>query len=279
MKEKRELYRRKVEKTIYTDIIAELEEAIVLSNSEKEKESNDAVNAIKEKLEKRIYEIEKMKEAESVRNIDKIFFPDHGEVFAANDKICIRVIQESEKNDYIAVSYEYSCMKGVFKEKNFRDELWKSFMSKQSFVCSIYDQATGNYLGYCSIKDLKKQDWELAIELKSEWCHRGYGTEAVSLFLRKLGVLTGNRFFRVRVDIDNYASQALMKKLGAYPNGISEFLLKGEELEKFREKNKAMIDDKIRAVAEEFCMNPEDILGYVLEYRIDISVLMLTRKN
>lgn len=152
-------------------------------------------------------------------------------------------------------------------------------MSKQSFVCSIYDQATGNYLGYCSIKDLRKQDWELAIELKSEWCHRGYGTEAVSLFLRKLGVLTGNRFFRVRVDIDNYASQALMKKLGAYPNGISEFLLKGEELEKFREKNKAMIDDKIRAVAEEFCMNPEDILGYVLEYRIDISVLMLTRKN
>lgn len=268
-----------MEKTIYTDIIAELEEAIVLSNSGKEKESNDAVNAIKEKLEKRIYEIEKMKEAESVRNIDKIFFPDHGEVFAANDKICIRVIQESEKNDYIAVSYEYSCMKGVFKEKNFRDELWKSFMSKQSFVCSIYDQATGNYLGYCSIKDLRKQDWELAIELKSEWCHRGYGTEAVSLFLRKLGVLTGNRFFRVRVDIDNYASQALMKKLGAYPNGISEFLLKGEELEKFREKNKAMIDDKIRAVAEEFCMDPEDILGYVLEYRIDISVLMMTRKN
>ena len=62
MKEKRELYRRKMEKTIYTDIIAELEEAIVLSNSGKEKESNDAVNAIKEKLEKRIYEIEKMKD-------------------------------------------------------------------------------------------------------------------------------------------------------------------------------------------------------------------------
>ena len=30
MKEKRELYRRKMEKTIYTDIIAELEEAIVI---------------------------------------------------------------------------------------------------------------------------------------------------------------------------------------------------------------------------------------------------------
>ena len=44
MKEKRELYRRKMEKTIYTDIIAELEEAIVLSNSGKEKESNDGTD-------------------------------------------------------------------------------------------------------------------------------------------------------------------------------------------------------------------------------------------
>ena len=87
MKEKRELYRRKMEKTIYTDIIAELEEAIVLSNSGKEKESNDAVNAIKETLEKRIYEIEKMKEAESVRNIDNIFFQYQGEVFDENYKI------------------------------------------------------------------------------------------------------------------------------------------------------------------------------------------------
>lgn len=55
MKEKRELYRRKMEKTIYTDIIAELEEAIVLSNSGKEKESNDAVNAIKKKHWKKEY--------------------------------------------------------------------------------------------------------------------------------------------------------------------------------------------------------------------------------
>lgn len=29
--------------------------------------------------------------------------------------------KKAEKNDYIAVSYEYSCMKGVFKKKNFRE--------------------------------------------------------------------------------------------------------------------------------------------------------------
>ena len=62
-----------------------------------------------------------------------------------------------------------------------------------------------------------------------------------------------------------------MKKLGATPNGISEFLLHGEEIEKFKEEYKDMITDEIRAVAAEFCMDAEDILGYVLEYRFDVE--------
>ena len=83
--------------------------------------------------------------------------------------------------------------------------------------------------------------------------------------------LTGRRFFRVRVEIDNHASQGLMKKLGAYPNGISEFWLHGDEIERFQEEYKYMITDEIRNVAEEFCMDAEDIMGYVLEYRFDIE--------
>ena len=62
-----------------------------------------------------------------------------------------------------------------------------------------------------------------------------------------------------------------MRKLGAIPNGISEFILHGEELEKFQNENKEMITEEIRNVAEEFCMDAEDILGYVLEYRIDME--------
>lgn len=34
------------------------------------------------------------------------------------------------------------------------------------------------------------------------------------------------------------------------------------------------IDDNIRSDADEFCMDPEDILGYVLEYRIDVDRLI-----
>jgi len=83
--------------------------------------------------------------------------------------------------------------------------------------------------------------------------------------------LTGRRCFRARVEIDNHASQGLMKKLGATSNGISEFLLHGEEIEKFQEENKENITDEIREVAAEFCMDAEDILGYVLEYRFDVE--------
>ena len=107
------------------------------------------------------------------------------------------------------------------------------------------------------------------MELEPDACHKGYGTEALLLFMELIHRLTGTRFFRARVEIDNHVSQGLMKKIGATPNGISEFLLHGEDIEKFQKKHKDMITDEIRAVAVEFCMEAEDILGYVLEYRID----------
>ena len=147
---------------------------------------------------------------------------------------------------------------------------WQSGLGEEKLE---FDWLTGGYVGYCAIKNLNKPDWELGIELKKEWCHKGYGTEAVSLFLKKVATLTGKRFFRARVDIENVASQAMMKKLGAYPNGVSEFLLHGQLLEEFKSENIDKIDDNIRNIACEFKMTPEDILGYVLEYRIDAEKL------
>ena len=113
----------------------------------------------------------------------------------------------------------------------------------------------------------------MAIELKPEACHKGYGTEALQLLMQALNRLTDRRYFRVRVEIDNHASQGLMKKIGAIPNGISEFLLHGEEIENFQEDYKDMITDEIREVAAEFCMEAEEMLGYVLEYRLDVERL------
>lgn len=59
--------------------------------------------------------------------------------------------------------------------------------------------------------------------------------------------------------------------MGAYPNGVSEFLLHGEKIDRFQAEHKNMIADNIRRGAAEFCMEAEDILGYVLEYRFDME--------
>lgn len=148
--------------------------------------------------------------------------------------------------------------------------MWDSVIEENVFVSSIYDKETETFVGYCSVKDLRKKELELAIELKPEWCHRGYGTQALALFVNYVAKFSGNCIYRARVEIDNYLSQALMKKVGAYPNGISEFELHGKELDQFKRENTDLIDDKLQAVAEEFCMEAEDILGCVLEYRLEV---------
>ena len=60
-----------------------------------------------------------------------------------------------------------------------------------------------------------------------------------------------------------------MKKLGAKPNGISEIFIHGEDLRKFQEENKYLIDDKLRKLAKEFHVAPIDLIGHVLEFRIN----------
>jgi len=261
----------KAERALIEEVIKRLESAIELRDQGKENESNAVVNDMQDWLDEIIKGIESdIGQGEPII-IERSSLPQAGEVVAEGDKIILGVIREEERKKYLAVSYEYSVMKSMYKDERFVEATWKEFLSDTSFVCSIYERETGEYVGYCSIKDLSKGDWELAIELKPEECHKGYGTEALSLLMQVLYKLAGRRFYRARVEIDNHASQGLMKKLGAYPNGISEFLLHGEEIEKFQEENKENITDEIREVAAEFCMDAEDILGYVLEYRFDME--------
>lgn len=273
IKKARDRYNQEWREAFYNDVLAQLQEAIQLKENGKDAEGDAVVNNLKAELDRKIKEGEKRLKATepSSRVMDRSVLPGYGEEFCENDKVLLRVICTEEREDYLAVSFEYSCMKSFFKDDSFKDELWNDFMNPKAFVCTIIDKQTGSYVGYCSIKNLQQEDWELSIELDSQWCHKGYGSTALSIFMKKLALLTKNRFFRARVDIDNVASQSLMKKLGAYPNGVSEFMLHGKNLEEFKKDNIDMINDRIREVAEEFCMEAEDILGLVLEYRFDMG--------
>lgn len=81
--------------------------------------------------------------------------------------------------------------------------------------------------------------------------------------------IKGEHVFRSRVEVDNYASQVLHRKLGAVPNGMSEFLLHGEEIIKYQNENQHLIDDNIRKLAADFGVEPIEILGHALEYKIE----------
>lgn len=262
---------KKVEKAIVEEALRRLEAAIELKDNGKEAEGDKVMNDMINWLDELIQQTEKELGLEEPPVIERSGLPQNGEVVAEGDKVILSVLREDEKEKYLAVNAEYSCVKGLYKDEKFCENVWIDFCSESAFVCSIYDKETAEYVGYCSVKSLVKSDWELAIELEPDACHKGYGTEALSLLMQTLHRLTGKRYFCARVEIDNHASQGLMKKLGAIPDGIGEFLLHGEEIEKFQEENKELITDEIRAVAAEFCMDAEDILGYVLEYRFDVE--------
>lgn len=209
---------------------------------------------------------------DSVDKIKKLSVFNNGDLFASDEKITLKVIDINERDKYISLSRETSPYLYDIKkiEEEAEKSTWKELIDKKALVCSIYDAKTDDFIGYCSIKNLKLKDWELAIEEFSEFHNKGYGTRALKLFIDRITEITGNRFYRIRINMENYASQHMVEKVGAYPNGISEWLLHGEFLEEYQEENKDSIDDKMREVADKFCMDPEDMLGYVLEYRIDM---------
>ena len=261
--------KRERQRDILEKLKKQLEEALALKAMGKDSEGDQMIHEIKEWMDHFIKEGSDSG-TEKRELFDRSVFPQRGEMVANGNRLILTVINDTEKENYLNVAYEYSTMKGAYKDEGFREMTWKDFLSDDIFVCSVYDKKTMEYAGYCSINNLAKHDWEVGIELRPEFCNQGYGTEALSLLMQEVYHLTGKNSFCARVDIDNYPSQKLMKKLGARPNGIREYLLHGEDIERFKQEHKDMITDELRGVAVEFGMNAEDLLGCVLEYRFEI---------
>ena len=250
-------------------ILEQLEKAISLKEDGLILESDAVINLLSLEVEKIRVQFDEPKEKTENLNFDKSTLLRRGQLLAENDMVILRTISDEDYEDYMKVSYECAIMKSAFKEDTFKKDLWESFLFDTAANFSIFDKVTGEYVGYCGIKNLSAENWELVIELLKKYRHRGYGYHALVVMLNALTELTGKTTYRSRVDSDNYASQNLMKKLGAKPNGISEMFIHGEYLRKFQEENKDLIDDKLRKLAKEFHVAPIDLIGHVLEFRID----------
>lgn len=190
------------------------------------------------------------------------------EVFAQDDTVILNPLGDEVKTAFLETTFAYSNFKGAYDMDGFSDGLWADHFKPFCYYCSIHDQATGEYLGYCGIKDLRQESWELAIELMPTACGRGYGYQGLGLFLERVRAVTDQRLFTAKVMPDNIPSQKLMEKLGATPKGIDTFLIDDEDiLAAIEEKHLDMIDERLVALAARFGVEPRKLLSHALVYQ------------
>lgn len=262
----------KIEEKLGCDLRKKLEDFVDTYDNNGEEQALIKKEELRAFLDEMLVKLEGLKnQDQGYKEFNRNILPGKGEVFAEDDSIILKVISDEEYEQYIQVSFEDQRHPEFKNDEAYCNSLWKNFINEKAFVCSIYEKKSNQFVGYCSIKNLYNPDWELALEEMNVYQHKGFGTRALQLFLKELYKKTGTRFICAKIEIDNYTSQGLVKKLGAFPDGISEHLLHGEDLIQFQEENKDLIDDQIRQVAYEFCMEPEDMLGCVLVYRFDME--------
>jgi len=156
----------------------------------------------------------------------------------------------------------------MLKEEAYCDMAWNEHVEPKALMLTILKD--GTYIGYCGIKNTAQKPWEIAVELLPQWTNQGLGYTAIATMLDAIQKRLGETTFRVRIDPGNRASQKLFEKLGAVPNGISEFLIHDQAaLEKCEEDNLQHIDDQLIALAAKFGVEPRKLLSHVLEYTLE----------
>ena len=155
----------------------------------------------------------------------------------------------------------------MLNEQAYCDMAWNEHVEPKALMLTI--SKDGSYVGYCGIKSTAEENWEIAIELLPQWVNQGIGYQAITAMIDAIATRLGVSSFRVRIDPGNRASQKLFEKLGAQPNGVSEFLIHDQAaLEKVEEDNLHFIDENLIALAAQFDVEPRKLLSHVLEYTL-----------
>ncbi|MCM1145463.1 MAG: GNAT family N-acetyltransferase [Blautia sp.] len=179
--------------------------------------------------------------------------------------------------NYIKLQKEVSPFKCMFDEKDFCDKSWKNMFAEGRLPYAIINIKNRDFCGYCAIKNMKDDKPEIEIELLKEFRGCGIGYAALHHLIFMIAREYGVRKFTYCTEADNYASQALVSKVGGKPDGLKlSFLLRESEAENFEMKNMDMIDDKLKEVAALFGVEVRKLLSHVLVYVIDIDNIIET---
>ena len=194
-------------------------------------------------------------------------FWNSGDIMCSDPSFILRMVSEEDRAYYIEMQKIYSIMKSMLKDQVYCDMAWNEHIEPKALMFSI--KRGDEYLGSCGIKNTAEEPWEIAIEILPQWTKQGVGAIAITGMLDAIRDRLGITEFRVRIDPGNTASQHLFEKLGAVPNGISEFLIHDQAaLEQCEEENLHLIDDTIIALATKFQVEPRKLLSHVLEYTL-----------
>ena len=233
-----------------------------------EEKKKEAINFLKDKentlLAERLIDI--VTNDEMGKKIYKKFWA-MGECIITENEIILRKVQDSDKDIFIELQKENNIVKSMMKEEAYRNMLWNEHIEYKALMFSIV--VDNEYVGYCGIKNTTHEQWEIAIEILNKWKHKGIGYRAISIMLDAIKNRLNVSEFRVRIDAENYPSQRLFEKLGAEPNGISEFLLHEEaDIRRCEEENIHLLDERIQELAKQFNVEPRKLLSHVLEYKL-----------
>lgn len=192
-----------------------------------------------------------------------------GEIEKTDSHVWLRRPQEKDKAKFVRLQKENRAAKELMESESVQDQIWKMHTGDSSLMFSI--EVDGEYAGYCGVNDLSAEKWEIAIELLSEFHNSGVGYAAVGSMLSAVKERLGVSNFRARISPDNYACQHLAEKLGLTPNGICEYVRRSENCENCGNgvQCEPKIDEKMKAVAQKFGVEPEKLLTHVLEYDLN----------
>lgn len=192
-----------------------------------------------------------------------------GKEITLGNGMTMRRVQQSDHEGYFAIQQAYSATVHMLKNPAYCDMLWDEHISSKGLTMTILHHE--NYIGYCGINNILKENWEIGIELLPEYTGQGVGYCAISKMLNEIQERLGRDFFIVRIDPRNIASQKLFEKLGAIPDGIAVNWTENESIMlQCEEEHLDQIDEELINVAKKFNVSPRKLLSHVLKYSLTI---------
>ena len=162
-----------------------------------------------------------------------------GHEYARDSRIILRAMNdgESDRNDYLKLYYETNV--NLPEDNEFKEIIWNMAINSNELHLFIIDIKTEAFVGILSLKRLEQEKKELGIDILLRFQRKGYGYEAIKLFLEYIKFQESELL--VRIQRDNISSKALFTKLGVEWIGEEPFgapimeMIKNKDTELFKE--------------------------------------------